>query len=306
MPPSSIKPATGLLSRGTIPTKLVDSVLRGAASPNTRSSYKVGIAQMYAYAAGRPITLQLLQEWRLKMSETLSTATVNARITAVRKFIREAKRTGFIDTMEADELLAIEGLPFRGSRMGNWLTVDQLRRLLSVPSRKSLRGARNYCILAILSGCALRLHELARLDVELIQQRDGRWVIADLMGKGGRVRTVAVPVWVRQAIDGLLREARSVGTPIEEGRLIRQLTLKPEGLSTHAIRDIVQKAAAKVGVKRLSPHDLRRTCARLCKEQGGDIEQIQAMLGHANINTTQRYLGTVQNLRSAVNDHMGL
>jgi integrase len=93
---------------------------------------------------------------------------------------------------------------------------------------------------------------------------------------------------------------------IKGGLLIRQLTLGPEGLSTNAVRDIVGKAAEKVGVQNFTPHDLRRTCARLCREHGGDIEQIQAMLGHANINTTQRYLGTVQNLRNAVNDNMGL
>jgi integrase len=110
-----------------------------------------------------------------------------------------------------------------------------------------------------------------------------------------------VPTWVKQAIDGWTKAAK-----ITEGRLIRQLTLKPEGLSTDGIRGIVQKAAEKIGVKQFSPHDLRRTCARLCREAGGDIEQIQFMLGHADLRTTQRYLGTAQNLRGAVNDNMGL
>jgi integrase len=235
------------------------------------------------------------------MAATLSTGTVNARLTAARKLIREAQRTKMISLEEATELLQIDGLPFRGSRMGNWLTVPQLRRLLAVPSGKHLRSLRNRCILSILGGTAIRLDELARLEVVTIQQRDGRWVLADMMGKGGRVRTVAVPTWVKQAIDGWTKAAK-----ITEGRLIRQLTLKPEGLSTDGIRGIVQKAAEKIGVKQFSPHDLRRTCARLCREAGGDIEQIQFMLGHADLRTTQRYLGTAQNLRGAVNDNMGL
>jgi integrase len=192
-------------------------------------------------------------------------------------------------------------MPFRGTRVGNWLTIDQTRRLLNLPNRKDRRGARNYCIFALLAGCALRVNELAALDLGTVQQRDGRWVLADLPGKGGRVRTVAIPAWVKLAIDNWLRQ-----TKIREGRLIRQLTLAPEGLSVHGIWDIVRKAAEKVGVRNFGPHDLRRTCARLCREQGGDIEQIQAMLGHASINTTQRYLGTVQNLRNAVNDNLGL
>jgi integrase len=235
------------------------------------------------------------------MAETLSTGTVNVRITAARKLIREAQRTGNISIEEASELLQIGNLPFRGSRMGKWLTAPQLRLLLSVPSRKNLRGLRNGCILAVLAGCAIRLDELASLDLATIQERDGRWVLIDMMGKGGRVRTVAIPAWVKQAIDGWTRAAK-----ITEGRLIRQLTLDPEGLSTDSIRQIVRKAAEKIGVQNFGPHDLRRTCARLCKEQGGDIEQIQAMLGHASLVTTQRYLGTVQNLRNAVNDTMGL
>lgn len=235
------------------------------------------------------------------MAATLSTSTVNARITAARKLIKEARRTGLIATEEAMELLEIEGLPSRGTRTGNWLTVPQLKRLLSVPSGKHLRSRRNYCILAVFAGCGIRLDELARLEMETIQQRDGRWVLVDMLGKGGRVRTIAVPDWVKLAIDSWTKTAK-----ITEGRLIRQLTLSPDGLSANGIRDIVKKAAEKIGVPNFTPHDLRRTCARLCKEAGGDIEQIQAMLGHTSIQTTQRYLGTVQDLRNAPNDNMGL
>jgi integrase/recombinase XerD len=60
------------------------------------------------------------------------------------------------------------------------------------------------------------------------------------------------------------------------------------------------------GVPRLAPHDLRRTCAKLCRAAGGDLEQIQLLLGHASIQTTERYLGTKQDLVDAVNDDLGL
>ena len=56
----------------------------------------------------------------------------------------------------------------------------------------------------------------------------------------------------------------------------------------------------------LAPHDLRRTCAKLCRKSGGDLEQIQMLLGHASIQTTERYLGSRQNLKEAVNDRLGL
>jgi integrase len=56
----------------------------------------------------------------------------------------------------------------------------------------------------------------------------------------------------------------------------------------------------------LAPHDLRRTCARLCHESGGELEQIQFLLGHVSVQTTERYLGCKQRLREAVNDRIGL
>jgi integrase len=58
--------------------------------------------------------------------------------------------------------------------------------------------------------------------------------------------------------------------------------------------------------KNLAPHDLRRTCAKLCRKSGGDLEQIQMLLGHASIQTTEKYLGMQQNLVEAVNDKLGI
>jgi integrase len=306
MPSPRTKPASGLLTRGCIPTSLVDLLIADLPSPESRRSYAKAIADLYAFArredgSYQPITAVLLAEWRSSMAGTLSNATVNLRLSAARALVRAAQKRHLIDTDEAWELLQVNGMPFRGTRVGNWLSVEQTKRLLALPARNNLRGLRNACIFAILAGCALRLNELAALETPTFQQRDGRWVLADLPGKGGRVRTVAIPAWVVHAINAWMKAAK-----IKEGKIIRQLTLAPEGLSPEAIRDIVRKAAAKIGVRNFGPHDLRRTCARLCREHGGDIEQIQAMLGHASLVTTQRYLGTVQNLKNAVNDTMGL
>ncbi len=72
------------------------------------------------------------------------------------------------------------------------------------------------------------------------------------------------------------------------------------------IWQIVVQYARQTSLGKLSPHDLRRTCAKLCRKAGGELEQIQMLLGHASIQTTERYLGTVQNLAVAVNDAIGL
>jgi integrase len=69
---------------------------------------------------------------------------------------------------------------------------------------------------------------------------------------------------------------------------------------------IVKESAGSIGVAKLAPHDLRRTCARLCDASGGELEQIQFLLGHVSVQTTERYLGCKQRIRSAVNDRIGI
>ena len=66
----------------------------------------------------------------------------------------------------------------------------------------------------------------------------------------------------------------------------------------------MKDSAKRIGLEKLAPHDLRRTCARLCHAARGELEQIQFLLGHVSIQTTQRYLGCKQRIRSAVNDRI--
>jgi integrase len=77
-------------------------------------------------------------------------------------------------------------------------------------------------------------------------------------------------------------------------------------ITPKAIWHLVKAAAKRVGIKDLAPHDLRRTCAWLCHLAGGELEQIQFLLGHASVHTTERYLGCKQKISEAVNDNLGL
>ena len=79
-----------------------------------------------------------------------------------------------------------------------------------------------------------------------------------------------------------------------------------DGMSPKVLWDVVRAAAARAGIDKLAPHDLRRTCARLCHLAGGELDQIQFLLGHVSIQTTERYLGCKQKLRVAVNDRLGI
>jgi integrase len=202
---------------------------------------------------------------------------------------------------EAANLTEVPNIPQKGTRMGNWLTREQAKELLAVPDRSTLKGKRDYVLLAMLVGCALRREELAVLDVDTIQLREGRWVLADLEGKGRRVRTVAIPAWVKQGINTWMTAAG-----VEDGRLLRAVTKGgkvKESMSGWAVWSVVEQSAREIGIERFGAHDLRRTCAKLCRKNGGNIEQIKFLLGHSSIQITERYLGSEQEIEFAVNDN---
>ena len=293
-------PAPAALSFGPHTATLLQTFLQACASDHTRRAYAKALADLDDFAAGRPLCRLLLLDWRRAMHRTHAPATVNQRLTAARKFIQDARRAQLVSAQEAASLLDVSNLPQSGARTGTWLTSGQAVQLLAVPDRTTLRGKRNYAVLAILLGCALRRSELANLTVEHLQMRDERWVIENLRGKGGRVRQVAIPTWVKDAIAAWMWAAE-----IRTGPILRQLTDTAQRLSDDTIMEIVTKAAARIGIQNFTPHDLRRTCAKLARKNGGELEQIQFLLGHASLVTTERYLGSTQNLKQAVNDSLG-
>ncbi len=78
------------------------------------------------------------------------------------------------------------------------------------------------------------------------------------------------------------------------------------GLSEKVVWQLLQGYATSAGVPGIAPHDLRRSCAKMCRAAGGELEQIQLLLGHASVQTTERYLGTKQDLVHAPNDGIKL
>ena len=157
----------------------------------------------------------------------------------------------------------------------------------------------------MLIGCGLRRGELLALHVDSIQLREERWVIADLLCKAGHIRTVPVPDWVERAV-GKWKEASGV----TNGALFRSIDktgrVWGSGMTPKVLWEVVKEAATRADIPKLAPHDLRRTCARLCHLAGGELDQIQFLLGHVSIQTTEHYLGCKQKLRHAVNDKMGI
>jgi site-specific recombinase XerC len=197
----ALTPAQSLLRK-----RVLDSVV----SPHSKRNYARALDDLFAFCASRPLSRSLLMEWRAGM-ETLSPSTINVRLSAVRKMVGEARRAGMVGQEEAASLTDIPNICQKGTRLGNWLTREQAKELLAVPDRSTLKGKRDYVILALLVGCALRRNELAELDVATIQQREGRWVLADLEGKGRRIRTVAIPIWVKHGINSWMIAESKMG-----------------------------------------------------------------------------------------------
>jgi integrase len=234
-----------------------------------------------------------------------ASATINLRLAAVRRVAYEAADAGLLSPELAAGIRRVKGVRRIGVRLGNWLTAEQGRRLLDRPTPSTARELRDHAMVAMLIGCGLRRAELLALSIESIQQREEHWVIADLVGKGGHVRTVPIPTWVNNAVD-----VWTAAVNITAGRIFRAINkagrVWGDGMSPKVLWDVVRAAAARAGIDTLAPHDLRRTCARLCHLAGGELDQIQFLLGHVSIQTTERYLGCKQKLRVAVNDRLGI
>ena len=283
-------------------------LLDAVRSPLTRTMYAKALDDFFLWweGQGRPPFLRATVQAHLAFLESreYSPSTVNQRLSAIRKLAREAALNGLLSAEAAAGIEQTPGAKQRGTRAGNWLTREQAQALLDLPAPSTLKGKRDRAALALLIGCGLRRSEAVGLSINDIQQREGRWVIPDLRGKHGRLRTVPVPAWVKTAIDEWTASAG-----ITEGHILRSMnrhgTITGESISSQAILALVSSYGAQLGVK-LQAHDARRTCAKLCRAAGGDLEQIQLLLGHSSVQTTERYLGTRQDLIEAPNDHLGL
>lgn len=284
-------------------------VIDGLPSENSRRAYQRHLQEFFIWHASenRPELNKALINRYVKTlrAAKLSSATINQKLSAIRKLASEAEDNNLLDSRVANGIRAVKGMPQRGRRTGNWLSKEEAQMWLNAPDIKTLKGVRDRAILAILIGCGLRRAECAILSVSHVQQREGRWAIVDIVGKRDKMRTVPMPSWAKSAIDSWTYSAR-----IEEGFVFRQVNkggnLMGEGLTEQAIYNIVVSYAEKLEKSGIAPHDLRRTFAKLAHKGGSPIDQIQLSLGHDSIQTTEKYLGVEQDLTDAPCDHLGL
>jgi site-specific recombinase XerD len=281
------------------------AVLNSLGSPASRRVYEYAIDQFIAWYCSEPrLAFNRIVVVRYRMyleSRGLAANTINQQLAAVRRLAHEAADSGLLSPELAAGISRVKGVKQLGFRCGNWLSAEQSSEVLKHACGHSLRAKRDYAMLALLFGCGFRRSELVGLELDEIQMRHGHWAVVDLIGKGGHIRTVPIPEWVKAALDQW-----TVAAGVREGRIFRAVAragkVWGKGISQNVVWYVVKTCCERAGLEHIAPHDLRRTCAKLCHSSGGELEQIQFLLGHASVQTTERYLGCKQNLGHPVND----
>jgi len=227
-------------------------VLDSVSSKHTKRAYDTAISEFldwYRAELRPPFSKAVVQAHKAYLEERgLSPASINIRLSALRKLATEAADNGLMAPELAAGIVRVKGVKQQGVRLGNWLTVRQAEKLINAPDLATLKGKRDRALLAVLLGCGLRRSEAVALNVEHVQQREGRWVIVDLVGKHGRVRSVPMPSWAKVAMD-LWTEAAG----ITQDRVFRPINkggrLSGQSLTDKVVAHVIRSYAAPLGLE---------------------------------------------------------
>ncbi len=284
------------------------AVLNTLTSKSGQRTYDHAITEFVEWYCSEPrlaFNRTVVLRYRISLEQRqYAPSTINLRLAAVRRIAYEAADSGLLSPELAAGIRRVKGVRRLGIRVGNWLTAEQGKRLLNATSADTLRSKRNRAMLSLLIGCGLRRAELLGLMVNSIQ-------LCGALGDCG---------------SGWQRRPYSYGSDSslgeESGGLLGRVSAYHDRPSVpinqqgwqdlgrwddaEGLWEVVKDTATRAGIEKLASHDLRRTCARLCHSAGGELDQIQFLLGHVSIQTTERYLGCKQKLRIAVNDKLGI
>jgi len=260
---------------------------RGA-SRNTLAAYRRDLDDFHRFlrahrlTAAR-VTAEHVVNWLEGLrARGLAPSSIARRLSALRGFYRHLVREGALQrdpTEHLDTPRATRPLP-------RALSIDSTRSLVEAPDTRRPAGVRDRAVLELLYATGMRASECLGLGLEDLNLAAG-YVICT--GKGGKQRLVPVGA---EAIEWVRRYLRDVRPRDTRRRDAGRLFVNPRGgsLSRQSLWTIVRRAATAAGLKRrVSPHVLRHSFATHLLEGGADLRAVQAMLGHADISTTQIY-----------------
>ena len=192
------------------------AVLNSLGSPASRRVYEYAIDQFIAWYCSEPrLAFNRIVVVRYRMyleSRHLAANTINQQLAAVRRLAHEAADAGLLSPDLAAGISRVKGVKQLGFR----LSAEQSSEVLKHAGGDTMRAKRDYAMLAMLFGCGFRRSELVGLELDDIQMRQGHWAVVDLIGKGGHIRTVPIPNWVKAALDQWTRTAG-----VCEGKIFR-------------------------------------------------------------------------------------
>ncbi len=278
------------------------AVLNSLGAVSSQESYGHAIDEFINWYCSEPrlsFSRTVVLRYRIYLEQrNLAPSTINVRLAAVRRLAYEASDNGLLSPELAAGIRRVKGVKRLGVRIGNWLTLEQSRTLLKNASSDSLRGS------CLITGLWITPGRGGRIE-NVRPSASGRSLGHCRLDWQGQAHSdCADAQWVKAATDEWIGAAK-----VTEGRIFRRINKNGnvwgDGITPKAVWHIV-KTAAKLADLNVAPHDLRRTCARLCHVAGGELEQIQFLLGHLSVQTTERYLGCKQKLHHAVNDNTGL
>ena len=259
-----------------------------ALAPISISSYASDLAKLAAFAEEQGVTTTealdpvVVTRFFVSLDRSgLGARSATRHLSAVRGFCRFLTRERWISADPTAEIAT----PRLGRRLPAVLTLDEVLRLLGAPDGAKPRGRRDRAMLSLMYAAGLRVSELCSLKTSDVDRRRG---FVSVLGKGGKRRLVPVGEVALADIDEYLKEPR----PGRAGRVHPALFLSSWGrpLSRQAFWKLVLRYARKVGItKPISPHKLRHSFATHLLERGADLRSVQALLGHANIATTEIY-----------------
>jgi site-specific recombinase XerD len=265
-------------------------------SVKTIENYDRYLERFFAFSKAKKvsdITEEQIREFRLHLNrqagtkvggrmEPMKRRTQNYYLIALRAFLKFLRKRG-IEAL-SPERIELAKVPERSLDL---ITPNELNRLLTAPDAKSTEGKRDKAILELLFSTGLRISELCALstdDVDLTRDE------FSVRGKGDKVRVVFLSDKAKTAVADYLKSRKDMDDAlfIRYGRKAK----KGDDLRIHprAVQRVLKHYAAKAGITRkVTPHVLRHSFATDLLSNGADLRSVQALLGHANIGTTQVY-----------------
>lgn len=261
--------------------------VEGGASPHTVSAYRRDLGALTAFLTSCRRTLRTARPSDLAahlsalQAGGLGARSLGRHISAIRRFYRFCLREGWV-RHDPSALLESPRLP---RRLPRTLSREEVKRLVESPPDGDAVGLRNRAMLELLYGSGLRVSELIGLRPRDLDLRAGFLVST---GKGSRQRLVPLGAEASRWLGRYLEEGRPrLVRGADPGRLF--LNRRGRALSRQAVWRMVRAQAGRLGLRRAFPHALRHSFASHLLEGGADLRSIQAMLGHADISTTQIY-----------------